>query len=75
MQDRGWSEGDVLRQLRPEDLPACYGVIWIEPYSWIRSHVFVSGGRMADGARCREMPPGWRQRAGAEADRRRKQHY
>ena len=33
MQDRGWSEGDVLRQLRPEDLPACYGVIWIEPYS------------------------------------------
>jgi UDP-2,3-diacylglucosamine pyrophosphatase LpxH len=33
MQDRGWSEGDVLRQLRPEDLPACYGVIWIDPYS------------------------------------------
>ena len=32
MQDRGWSEGDALRQLRPEDLPACYGVIWIEPY-------------------------------------------
>jgi hypothetical protein len=33
MQDRGWSEGDVLRQLRPEDLPACYGVVWIEPYA------------------------------------------
>jgi len=33
MQNRGWSESDVLRQLRPEDLPACYGVIWIEPYS------------------------------------------
>jgi hypothetical protein len=32
MQDRGWSEGDVLRQLRPEDLPVCYGVIWIEPH-------------------------------------------
>jgi len=32
MQDRGWTEGDVLRQLRPEDLPVCYGVIWIEPY-------------------------------------------
>ena len=33
MQERGWSESDVLRQLRLEDLPACYGVIWIEPYS------------------------------------------
>lgn len=33
MQERGWSEGDMLRQLRPEDLPACYGVVWIEPYS------------------------------------------
>jgi UDP-2,3-diacylglucosamine pyrophosphatase LpxH len=33
IQDRGWGEGDVLRQLRLEDLPACYGVIWIEPYS------------------------------------------
>ena len=33
MQARGWSEGDALRQLRPEDLPACYGVIWIEPYA------------------------------------------
>jgi hypothetical protein len=32
MQERGWTEGDVLRQLRPEDLPVCYGVIWIEPY-------------------------------------------
>lgn len=32
IQDRGASEADVLRQLRPEDLPACYGVIWIEPY-------------------------------------------
>lgn len=32
MQDRGWTEGEVLRQLRPEDLPVCYGVIWIEPY-------------------------------------------
>jgi UDP-2,3-diacylglucosamine pyrophosphatase LpxH len=33
MQERSWSEGDALRQLRPEDLPACYGVIWIEPYA------------------------------------------
>ena len=33
MQDRSWTEGDMLRQLRPEDLPACYGVVWIEPYS------------------------------------------
>jgi calcineurin-like phosphoesterase family protein len=33
MQGRSWSEGDALRQLRPEDLPACYGVIWIEPYA------------------------------------------
>ncbi len=33
MQERGWSESDVLRQLRLEDLPACYGVIWIEPYT------------------------------------------
>ena len=33
IQDRSWSEGDMLRQLRPEDLPACYGVVWIEPYS------------------------------------------
>jgi UDP-2,3-diacylglucosamine pyrophosphatase LpxH len=33
MQERGWSEADVLRQLRPEDLPACYGVVWIEPYT------------------------------------------
>jgi hypothetical protein len=33
MLDRSWSESDVLRQLRPEDLPACYGVIWIDPYS------------------------------------------
>ncbi len=32
MQDRGWAEGELLRQLRPEDLPVCYGVIWIEPY-------------------------------------------
>ena len=32
MQERGWTEGEVLRQLRPEDLPMCYGVIWIEPY-------------------------------------------
>jgi UDP-2,3-diacylglucosamine pyrophosphatase LpxH len=32
MQERDWTEGDVLRQLRPEDLPVCYGVIWIEPY-------------------------------------------
>ena len=33
MQERSWTEGDMLRQLRPEDLPACYGVVWIEPYS------------------------------------------
>jgi UDP-2,3-diacylglucosamine pyrophosphatase LpxH len=33
MQERNWSASDVLRQLRPEDLPACYGVIWIEAYS------------------------------------------
>jgi hypothetical protein len=33
MRERTWTEGDVLRQLRPEDLPACYGVVWIEPYS------------------------------------------
>jgi hypothetical protein len=33
MRDRGWSEGELLRQLQPEQLPACYGVIWIEPYT------------------------------------------
>ena len=33
MQERSWSASDLLRQLRPEDLPACYGVIWIEAYS------------------------------------------
>lgn len=33
MQERTWSAADALRQLRPEDLPACYGVIWIEPYA------------------------------------------
>jgi UDP-2,3-diacylglucosamine pyrophosphatase LpxH len=33
MQERSWSEGDALRRLRPEDLPACYGAIWIEPYA------------------------------------------
>jgi UDP-2,3-diacylglucosamine pyrophosphatase LpxH len=33
MHERSWSEGDMLRQLRPEDVPACYGVVWIEPYS------------------------------------------
>ena len=32
MKARAWSEADVLRQLQPEDLPACYGVAWIEPY-------------------------------------------
>jgi hypothetical protein len=29
---RGAVEADLLRQLQPEDLPACYGVAWIEPY-------------------------------------------
>ena len=29
---RGLPEAEVLRQLQPEDLPACYGVVWIDPY-------------------------------------------
>jgi hypothetical protein len=32
MKTRGAAEADVLRQLQPEDLPACYGVAWIDPY-------------------------------------------
>ena len=28
---RMWSDADVLRRLTPEDLPACYGVVWIQP--------------------------------------------
>ena len=32
MKTRGQVEAEVLRQLRPEDLPACYGVAWIDPY-------------------------------------------
>src|SRR6185369_862308 len=28
---RGPSEAEVLRRLQPEDLPACYGVVWIDP--------------------------------------------
>ncbi len=32
MKTRGTAEADVLRQLQPEDLPACYGVAWIDPY-------------------------------------------
>jgi hypothetical protein len=31
--DQGWTEVDALRQLQPEQLPACYGVVWIEPYA------------------------------------------
>lgn len=30
--DSGWTDVDVLRELQPEDLPSCYGVVWIEPY-------------------------------------------
>ena len=33
LRDRGWSEAELLQRLQPEDLPACYGVVWIEPYS------------------------------------------
>ena len=42
IRDRGWSESEaspssaapvLLRQLQPEQLPACYGVIWIDPYT------------------------------------------
>jgi hypothetical protein len=33
MKDRGWSEADALSKLAPEELPACYGVIWIAPYA------------------------------------------
>ena len=32
MKTRGAAEGEVLGQLQPEDLPACYGVAWIDPY-------------------------------------------
>jgi UDP-2,3-diacylglucosamine pyrophosphatase LpxH len=32
LRDRGWSEAQLLQKLRPEDLPACYAVVWIEPY-------------------------------------------
>ena len=31
--DHGWTEVDALRELQPEQLPACYGVVWIEPYA------------------------------------------
>lgn len=31
--DHGWTEVDALRELRPEQLPPCYGVVWIEPYT------------------------------------------
>jgi hypothetical protein len=33
MKDRNWSEAEMLRQVRPEDLPGCYGVVWIDPYT------------------------------------------
>ncbi len=33
LEDRGGSSADLLRQLRPEELPACYGVVWIDPYT------------------------------------------
>ena len=33
MKDRGWPDRDMLRQLQPEQLPACYGVVWIDPYT------------------------------------------
>ncbi len=33
MEERGWSSAELLEHLRPEDLPACYGVVWIDPYS------------------------------------------
>jgi UDP-2,3-diacylglucosamine pyrophosphatase LpxH len=33
MQERGWSDAELLQQLQPEDLPACYGVVWIDPYT------------------------------------------
>ena len=32
MTDRNWSEAELLRQLQPEQLPACYGVVWIDSY-------------------------------------------
>jgi hypothetical protein len=32
MKTRGPAEAGVFRQLQPEDLPACYGVVWIDPY-------------------------------------------
>jgi hypothetical protein len=33
MEGRGWSEADLLERFRPEDLPGCYGVVWIESYT------------------------------------------
>jgi UDP-2,3-diacylglucosamine pyrophosphatase LpxH len=33
LEERGWSAGQLLRELRVEDLPGCYGVVWIEPYT------------------------------------------
>jgi len=33
MKDRGWTEVELLRQLQPEQLPACYGLVWIDPYA------------------------------------------
>jgi hypothetical protein len=33
MKDRGWTEAELLRRLQPEQLPACYGLVWIDPYA------------------------------------------
>jgi UDP-2,3-diacylglucosamine pyrophosphatase LpxH len=33
MKNNGWSELDALSKLQPEQLPACYGVVWIDPYT------------------------------------------
>jgi len=33
MKEKNWSEADLLGQLQPEQLAACHGVVWIDPYT------------------------------------------